>query len=271
MGIAAALATGEPFAHWKVHRAVNMLLVDGEMARDLVQERIADLKRRLGGVDISNLYIVCREDWPDLAPLNTEAGRVFIEKVVKRWGIEVVVFDNHMSLLSGDMKDEVPWTETMELVRSLTRSRVAQVWIDHTGHDKTKIYGSSTKEWQLDAVVLLTKAERADTDIAFQLEFTKARRRRPDTRADFETVTLSLRGDQWRVEGAEAAPRRARLTPMCESFYSALLDALCNTSTPGSTTRTAWYAECVRVGLADPVPADAKGQERDRRQKSFRK
>ena len=271
MAIGAALATGRPFAHWRVHRPVRVMYVDGEMARDLVQERVADLKRRMGGADLCNLYVVCREDWPDLAPLNSEAGRVFIETKAKQWGIEVVFFDNRMSLLSGDMKDEVPWTETMELVRSLTKSRIAQVWIDHTGHDKTKIYGSSTKEWQLDAVALLSKVDRANADVAFQIEFTKARRRRPDTRADFEKVTLSLQDDEWRVNGAEAAPNKVRLSPMCAAFYAAFTDALSITSTPGTTTRAAWYAECVRTGIADEVPTGVDWRERTRRQSSFRK
>lgn len=271
MGVAAALATGMPFAHWHTHRPVRVLYIDGEMARDLVRERIADLKRRLGGADLHNLRVVCREDYPDFEPLNSEAGQAFVMALVKRWKIEVVILDNRMSLLSGDMKDEVPWTETMPLVRHLTRERVAQVWIDHTGHDKTKIYGSSTKEWQLDVVALLTKVDRHGADVAFKIDFTKARRRRPETRQDFETVTLTLRDDQWHVDGATEAPRKPKLSPICQAFYSALHDALVITTTPGRTTRTAWFAECVRTGLATHAPPEANWRERDRLLKPFRK
>lgn len=271
MGMAAALATGQPFAHWHTHRPVRVLYIDGEMARDLVQERIADLKRRLGGADLRNLFVLCREDYPDFEPLNTELGQVFVRKLVQHLEIEAVFFDNRMSLLSGDMKEEQPWTDTMPLVRHLTRNRVAQVWIDHTGHDKTKIYGSSTKEWQLDAVVLLTKAERHGADVAFKMEFTKARRRRPETRADFETVTLALRDDQWHVAGAAEASGRTKLSPMCQAYYAALKDALSISTTPGRTTRAAWFSECVRSGIASNAPAEADWRERDRQQKPFRK
>ncbi len=271
MGMAAALATGQPFAHWRVHRKVRVLYVDGEMARDLMQERIADLKRRLGNADLSLLSIVCREDYPDMQPLNTDAGRTFILGLVAAWKVEVVFFDNRMSLLSGDMKDEVPWTDTMELVRALTRARVAQCWIDHTGHDKGKIYGSKTKEWQLDTVALISKVERADTDVAFQIEFSKARRRRPDTREDFASVTLALRDDRWDVETMAAKPRKTRLPPQTTQFYAAFQDALCRSATPGSATRGEWYGECVRVGLAEAFSGDADWRERSSKQSLFRK
>jgi hypothetical protein len=84
MGMAAALATGMPFAHWHTHRPVRVLYIDGEMARDLVQERIADLKRRLGGADLHNLRVVCREDYPNFEPLNSEAGQAFVMALVDR-------------------------------------------------------------------------------------------------------------------------------------------------------------------------------------------
>ena len=271
MGMAAALATGQPFAHWHTHRPVRVLYIDGEMSRDLVQERITDLKRRVGGADLRNLRVLCREDYPDFQPLNTEPGQAFVTTLVQRWKIEAVFFDNRMSLLSGDMKEELPWTETMPLVRHLTRERVAQIWIDHTGHDKTKIYGSSTKEWQLDAVALLTKVYRHGADVAFKIEFTKARRRRPETRADFETVTLSLCKGHWQVEGAADAAQTPKLSPMCRAFHDAFLEALYVTTTPGRTTRAAWFAECVRIGLADNPPVGAPYQEKDKRQKPFRK
>jgi hypothetical protein len=102
-----------------------------------------------------------------------------------------------MCLLIGDMKDEVPWTETMPLVWELTRRQVAQVWLDHTGHDGGHIDGSKTKEWQMDLVGLVETVEDPAADIAIRLRWTKARRRTPETRADFSPGTITLRDDQW--------------------------------------------------------------------------
>jgi len=272
MGMAAGIATGLGFVHWQAgHGGVPVLYLDGEMARDLIQERLADLKRRFGGSDLSNLIVVCREDFPEMEPLNTEVGQQFVADLVQVRGIRAVFFDNRMSLLSGDMKEEQPWADTMPLIRDLTRARVAQIWIDHTGHNTGQIYGTKTKEWQLDAVVLLSKADRPGTDIAFQLEFTKARRRRPETRKDFETVTLILNDDSWRIEGANIAPQKAGLTRMCEAFYTALGYAFAASKTAGQTTRAIWYAECVRSGLAEPIHPEDGATVNDRKQSKFRK
>lgn len=215
-GMAAGLATGHGFAHWQAARACRVLYIDGEMARDLVQERLGDLRRRMMGADLSHLHVLCTEDceelgrrFPELGsfgPLNTAEGQAFLLRLVEMLGgVDVVFFDNRMSLLSGDMKEEQPWTDTMPLVKELSRRRIAQVWIDHTGHQTGHIYGSKTKEWSADAVALMSKAERPGMDIAFKLEWTKARRRKPSNRADFATVTLTMADDAWSVEGADSA------------------------------------------------------------------
>jgi hypothetical protein len=259
MGMAAALATGSDFAHWKCGRPIRVLYIDGEMARDLVKDRLADLKRRLGGADLSNLVMMSHEDFPALGPLNTPAGQVFLLKCVEEWKIEAVFFDNRMSLLNGDMKDEVPWTETMPLVRELTKRRVAQVWFDHTGHDGSKIYGSKTKEWQLDTVALLSADEQDGADIGFRIEFTKARRRRPETRSDFATTTLSLQNDVWVVGDGAATVRRRDLTASAKSALAVLVEM------GGRADEKEWRRRCddsKRVSASDKPDSRSKAMAR---------
>ncbi|MFL5337463.1 MAG: AAA family ATPase [Geminicoccaceae bacterium] len=175
LGMAAGMASSHGFLHWRASRASSVLYVDGEMPRDLVKERLTDVARRMPGADLSRLFVFCREDcewlaqqFPELGemgPLNTEEGQQFILRLIERLGgVDVVFLDNRMSLLSGDMKEEQPWTDTMPLVKALTRRRIAQIWIDHTGHNTGQLYGTKTKEWQFDAVALLTKAERPGLD-----------------------------------------------------------------------------------------------------------
>ena len=198
MAMAGACCTKRGFLHWLgPSEPLDILYIDGEMARDLVQDRMCDLHRRLGKPDFSRFHMLCREDFPAMQGLNTPAGQEFVLAWVERIKPAIVFLDSRMCLLVGDMKDEIPWTETMPLVLELTRRQVAQVWLDHTGHDSGHIYGSKTKEWMLDVVVLVEALGEPDTDISIKIKFTKARRKRPETRADFAPVAITLRDDEW--------------------------------------------------------------------------
>jgi hypothetical protein len=86
----------------------------------------------------------------------------------------VVFLDNRMSLTVGSMAEEQPWSDTLPLVSELTRRRIAQIWIDHAGHDASRGYGTKTKEWRFDAVMVLTQVERPEVDIAFNSPLTKS-------------------------------------------------------------------------------------------------
>jgi hypothetical protein len=280
-GMAAGMATGTGFLHWKASRPARVLYLDGEMSRDLVQERLADLQWRFGA-ELSNLYVLCAEDREEIAAmcpglgemeaLNTPEGQAFVLNLIDRiGGVDVVFLDNRMSLLSGDMKEEQPWSDTMALVKELTRRRIAQVWIDHTGHDTGRIYGTKTKEWQFDTVALMEKADRPGADIAFSLKFDKARRRKPSNRTDFDMFTATLANDEWTVEGTGRAGKRGKVCAMAAAIHGALLDALVISPSPGMVTRNLLYAECVRLGLADPIYADDSRDGADRKRAKLRK
>ena len=43
----------------------------------------------------------------------------------------------------------------LPLVASLTTKRIGQLWIDHTGHDTSRVYGTSTKSWRFDTVGIM--------------------------------------------------------------------------------------------------------------------
>jgi hypothetical protein len=114
--------------------------------------------------------------------LSTEAGRAQIEAAIARIGnLDLMLFDNIMSLIGGDMKDEESWRQTLPWQHSLTKRKIGQMWIHHTGHDETKSYGTKTREWQMDTVVFMEEAKRDDTDVSFTLSFRKARERTPET------------------------------------------------------------------------------------------
>lgn len=207
-----------------------------------------------------------------MSALNTPAGQAFVLNKVEEIKPRVVFLDNRMSLLVGDMKDEVPWTETMPLVLELTRRKVAQVWIDHSGHDSGHIYGSKTKEWQQDVVILIEAATGGtEADVDVRLRFTKARRRRPETRSDFEPVRVTLKDDIWCWAIETDKHARPRVPPKAALFHSALQTAILKSSHgPGRTTRAAWMAECVRLNLVEPLAADDDSKAKSRKTQPFR-
>jgi hypothetical protein len=258
MAIAFAMAAGQSFLHWTNHRAARALFIDGEMSRRLLRSRIREAVNRCGQIPDELHFISC-DEIDGMAPLNTEGGQAYVNSLVDHLGgIDFVFFDNVQSLLSGDMKDEEPWKQTLPWIRDLTRRNIGQLWIHHTGHDPSRSYGTKTREWQLDMVMLGEALQRADTDIAFSLKFTKARERTPDNRQDFDEVTVILSDDKWGVEASTTQKRKKGVSPLAQKFLAALHDAL---AAPGATihrvagrsavTIDAWKLECRRLGLLD--------------------
>jgi hypothetical protein len=254
MALGAHAAAGHDFLHWKAHGGFRVLYFDGEMSRQLLKERAADVVRRLG-VAPETFYLLSHEDIPDHQPLNTPAGKEFILNFIEKiGGVDLGIFDNVMALTAGDMKDEVAWQETLPLVMEVTKDNIGQIWVHHTGHDQTRSYGTKTREWRLDTVALLTEEKRPDTDVSFGLTFTKARARRPNTRADFEDVTIALVNDQW--TGTGAPDRKAELSPNAARFLDALHNAFSESEKVkfqswSAITMDAWETECVTLGLID--------------------
>jgi RecA-family ATPase len=169
LALAGHAAAGRDFLYWRAHRPARVLFVDGEMSRRLLKRRAADMVRRLG-VHPGTLYLLSHEDVENFQPLNTPAGRVFIEKLAAELQLDLSIFDNIMSLVAGIMADEEAWRGVLPLIASLTKSAVGQLWFHHTGHDKSRGFGTSTREWRMDTVATATEAKRADADVSFNSE-----------------------------------------------------------------------------------------------------
>jgi hypothetical protein len=291
LGMACGMASGRGFLHWRADRAARVLYIDGEMPEELIRARSVDALRRLDGSrPKGNLLIYARDSedefarrfpaLPPFAPLNTPQGKDFVLELIGAvGGVDAVVFDNVMSLVNGDQKDEIPWSDTLPLVAQLTKQKIAQIWADHTGHDKAKQYGSSTKAWRFDAVGLMAALpddQRTGHEVAFTLSFEspgKARRRTPDNWRDFQTCVVRLNDDRWTSEAAGGAGHMAsaKLKPSVRPLYDALLDALAVSEIPGRTTKDAWFAEAVRSGAVEAIMAEDDYKARERKRVPLRK
>jgi hypothetical protein len=265
LALAMAGADGRDFLRWR-SRGIprRILFVDGEMSRRLAKKRIADATRRHGGMPATFFYLN-RDDFPDMSPLNTDAGQEFVNQIIATLGgVDLLIFDNIQALLNGDMKDEEPWQQTLPWVRSLTRRNIGQIWVHHTGHDETHGYGTKTREWQLDTVALMERMERPEANIAFRLTFTKARERTPDNRNDFEPTAITLAGDEWKAAaGGGIASKRA---PKEDLALEVLIDEINRNGTipPASprippntycTTSKAWRQAYVLRTIAETEEA----------------
>ena len=82
----------------------------------------------------------------------------------------------------------------------------------HTGHEENHSYGTKTREWQMDTVILMQKI--GDDQIDFNLKILKARTRTPENRRYFEKVSISLQGTNGRVQRRfQAVQRKYRIQP----------------------------------------------------------
>jgi hypothetical protein len=260
MALTMSCAAGLPFMHWKATRPVRALYIDGEMPRRVMRERLADAVRRFGLGDKlpAGMFLLSHEDVLDgqWQPLNSPSGQSFVEWIITRiGGVDLIVFDNIMALISGDQKDEEGWTKTLPWIRSLTRRQIAQIWINHTGHDTSRGYGTKTREWQMDNTIHFDRVERSDTDVSFNLCFRKARERTPATRDQFVDVKVALVNDQWTWEPSSGIGQQ-KVVALHKKFYEALCVA---TSASGRqmnghpvATIDEWRSRCVAMGLIDP-------------------
>jgi AAA domain len=255
IGLGMAVAAGRDFLHWRGVRPARVLYIDGEQSRRLLKQRLVDESGRLGACP-NTFFAFNREDFPNFEPLNTPAGQAFIEGLIEQiGGVDLIQFDNVMSLIAGDQRDEEGWTKTMPWIQKLTRRSIGQIWTHHTGHDTSRSYGTKTREWGMDTVMHAEEVKRADTDISFQLNFSKARERTPATRAEFQEVRISLVNDRWLYEGGRDAAKPPP-SPTGRKFRDALHDAtIGNEVMHGcpAATLIEWRASCVKLGLIEPV------------------
>ena len=202
MAVAIRIAAKLGFLHWRARRRARVLYIDGEMSRRLFRERI-EYECARAGVEPDTVFFLSKEDVEGMPPLNTPEGQAYIYAFIKRiGGVDLIIFDNIMCLLIGDMKDPAPWQAVANWTKSLTKRCIGQIWVHHTGHDETRSYGDKSKEWALDTTIHLDAKKRDDTDVSFTLKFGKARERTPATRDDFRDIDICLLDDEWTHEAA---------------------------------------------------------------------
>lgn len=248
MAWAFAIGLGKGFLHWRPRRKARVLYIDGEMPRDLLQERI-ELACKWYDIDAEEarrVYILSTEDVEDMPPLDKEEGQRWLDNFIEKQGpFDFIIFDNIMSLCFGIMKEEESWQDLKAYTLALSKRHIGQLWLHHTGHDKSRAYGTKTREWQMDTVIV---AEAVAKDhVGFNLRFTKARRRKPENCADFEDVYIELSNGRWHRSGAKQAAV-GRPNKSEEIALKALRDA--SSKTGRGISEAAWRKCAYELGVS---------------------
>lgn len=231
--MAGAIAAGHSFLNWVGRRPARVMYLDGELPAETFKERM-QLVAQSHGADVA-LYGYNRETLPPdaMPPLNTDAGQAWLMKEIEAVKPDVIFFDSIMCLLIGPMSEEEVWAPMKPFVRALSARRIAQVWLNHTGHDASRNFGTKTREWEMDTVVSLSKGD--DDGQSVRIEFRKARLRTPENAAEFAPRLIRFADGEWIAEGAAPAkPARQTEVDAIRTAITNAYDRLAEGVTPAA-------------------------------------
>ncbi len=219
--IALVLATGTDALGFRNPTPCKVLLVDGEMASEEIQERFEHLRRKLGIpnpalLDDGELAIVAA-DWQDdyLPRVDTVEGQAALEPFVS--DADVVLLDNRSCLFDSEgEKDPSAWQPAQDYLLSLRRRGKAVLLAHHSNRQGGARWISKAED-AMNLLVKLTRPEdyTAPQGARFVVTFDKTRGIYGAAVAPF-VAALTPQG--WTVNGVE---RTDDVTPKILAFLAA--------------------------------------------------
>lgn len=154
----------------------NVLVIDGEMASEMLQDRFRLLSESLGVQPGAGLRIIAA-DWQTdpMARIDTPEGQAGIAEAVS-WG-DLIIVDNRSCLFDSEAeKDASAWTPAADLLFSLRRQGKAVILAHHTNR-QGGARGHSKPEDAMDILIKLTRPEgySQDQGSRFLVEWEKSR------------------------------------------------------------------------------------------------
>jgi hypothetical protein len=223
LSIAGAMASKSRFLGWdEGRRRARVMYLDGEMPAETFKERMQLVADEFGSDLVIfgyNRDVLGPDEMP---PLNTPEGEAWLLREIEAVKPDVVIFDSVMCLLVGTMGEEESWAPVKLLMRKVTSKRIGQIWLHHTGHDKSKGFGTKTREWEMDTVVKLTTTENEQSIL---MEFKKARLRTPQNREQFKPQMIVRDETGWTIIDGEVAKTKGADKAEIGIITTALLDA----------------------------------------------
>lgn len=179
LAIGLAVATGTRFLEWCAPESASVLLVDGEMPVETLQQRVAsllasiDTKMEIG--DIPFRILAADAQTGPLPSLDTPDGQTIVDDALG--DAKLVILDNISTLMgAGPENDAEAWEPAQRFLLSLRRRGVAVLLVHHAGKAGTQ-RGTSRREDVLDTVIKLERPRdyRAEQGARFEVTFEKAR------------------------------------------------------------------------------------------------
>lgn len=179
-GMANAITCGVDFGPWKCHDPASVLIIDGELSMNDLQERTKldrppiDRKRALFVLSDAYVCEVLRQ--PSLNLANQET-RTLIRDLILARGIKIAIFDNIASLTPGiDENSKLEWDEINQWFIGLRYAGVSCWLVHHLGKNGDQ-RGTSGREDNIDMSIKLLRPnnyEAAD-GARFVVSFPKKR------------------------------------------------------------------------------------------------
>jgi hypothetical protein len=180
---------------WNSPKPRRVLLVDGEMAKEDLQERARWLMDTIDDIDreaaMDNLTILARSrqeadvEFPDLNDRERRKGHTCGQDVVfemaQRERAELVLLDNFSTLSEVmDENDAAAMTPTLRFLLRFKQARIACVLVHHSNKTGETFRGSSKLATTFEVIIGLMKPNGAPEaeGAVFLTEWTKYRRKR---------------------------------------------------------------------------------------------
>jgi putative DNA primase/helicase len=174
--VAMAVSYGTRFLSFYAPKPAKVLYIDGEMPANSMQERLANIKKRMP--DIKNYIEPCFVT-PDLQDgfmpdLSTSIGQNAIAHLVDE--ADLIIVDNISTLSGGKENEAESWIPLQNWGLRLRRKGKSVLFIHHAGKNGAQ-RGTSKREDTLDTVIALKHSSNYDpsTGACFEMHFEKTR------------------------------------------------------------------------------------------------
>lgn len=203
LGVAYAIATGGRYLRWHAPRPRRVLLLDGEMPAQMMQERLIDIA---AGSEIAlaaedQIRIVAADLCPRGIPdLSTREGQRELAPLIG--DAELIVVDNLSTICrSGSENEAESWATMQDWALEQRRAGRSVLFVHHAGKGGEQ-RGTSRREDVMDTVVRLSRPEdyAASEGARFVVGFTKSR---GFAGRDADPFEAELRDGRWTLRDME--------------------------------------------------------------------